>query len=118
MTVITQKLTLQDYLAFDDGTDTRYELFDGELIPMPPESNRNNRIARYLFAAFLKHVASELVCYKDTEIVTTGSRVRFPDLMLLTERACRGSRRQTCHHYSGDARSGPSCGGSFAGESQ
>lgn len=35
----TQYLTLEAYLAYDDGTDTRYELVDGELIVMPPESD-------------------------------------------------------------------------------
>lgn len=30
---IAQKLTFEEYLAYDDGTDTRYELVDGELIP-------------------------------------------------------------------------------------
>ena len=34
MTVTTQKFTLEEYLAYDDGTDTRYELVCGELIPM------------------------------------------------------------------------------------
>ena len=41
MTVITQKFTLEDYLAYDDGTETRYELVDGELIAMPTESPIN-----------------------------------------------------------------------------
>ncbi len=31
MTVATQKLTFEEYLAYEDGTDTRYELVDGEL---------------------------------------------------------------------------------------
>lgn len=34
MTIATQKLTFEEYLAYDDGTDTRYELVDGELVPM------------------------------------------------------------------------------------
>lgn len=34
MTVTTQKLTFEEYLAYEDGTDTRYELVDGELVPM------------------------------------------------------------------------------------
>lgn len=34
MTVTTQKLTFQEYLNYSDGTDTRYELVDGELVPM------------------------------------------------------------------------------------
>ena len=38
MTAIT-KLTLEEYLAYDDGTENRYELVDGKLIIMPPESD-------------------------------------------------------------------------------
>ena len=34
MTVTTQKFTFEEYLAYEDGTDTRYELVDGELVPM------------------------------------------------------------------------------------
>jgi Uma2 family endonuclease len=48
MTTATRKLTLEEYLAYDDGTDTRYELVDGELMAMPPESDKNNLIAIYL----------------------------------------------------------------------
>ena len=28
------KLTYQEYLTYNDGTDTRYELVDGELVAM------------------------------------------------------------------------------------
>mgnify|MGYP006282528417 FL=1 len=34
MTIATQRLTLEEYLAYDDGSDTRYELVNGELLPM------------------------------------------------------------------------------------
>jgi Uma2 family endonuclease len=33
MTIATQRLTLEEYLAYDDGSDTRYELVNGELLP-------------------------------------------------------------------------------------
>lgn len=46
--------TLEDYLNYDDGTDTRYELVDGELVKMPPDSRLNHKIASFLFATFLK----------------------------------------------------------------
>jgi Uma2 family endonuclease len=87
MTIATQKLTLADYLAYDDGTDTKYELIDGELVPMPPESDQNNLIALYLLAEFLNFVSIRLIRHKDTEIVVTGNRtrVRLPDLMIITE---------------------------------
>jgi Uma2 family endonuclease len=80
-------LSLQDFLAYDDGTDTRYELVDGELIEMPPESQENNNIARFLMAELLKIFPFYLVAYKDTEVQVTGrrARCRIPDLLVHTE---------------------------------
>ncbi len=34
MTATSQRITFAEYLTYDDGTDTRYELVDGELVPM------------------------------------------------------------------------------------
>lgn len=87
MTATTEKLTLEEYLAFDDGTENRYELVDGELVKMPPETDKNNMISLYLLTEFLKFVSIKLIRHKDTEIVVTGNRtrVRLPDLMILTE---------------------------------
>lgn len=33
---VTQKLSFADYLTYDDGSDTRYELVEGDLIPVSP----------------------------------------------------------------------------------
>jgi Uma2 family endonuclease len=38
-------LTIEDWLAFDDGTDTRYELLDGTLVAMAPASDRHGTTA-------------------------------------------------------------------------
>ena len=99
MTTTTALLTLKEYLAYDDGTDNRYELVDGKLIRMPPESDRNNLIALYLLSEFLKLVPLRLIRHKDTEIVVTGNRtrVRMPDLLILTEElfTAIGGRRAT-----------------------
>lgn len=86
-TTATRKLTLEEYLVYDDGTDTKYELIDGELVEIPPESDRNNLISLYLLVEFFKFVPIKLIRHKDTEIVVTGNRtrVRFPDLIILTE---------------------------------
>ena len=35
MTTATPLLTREEYLAYDDGTDIRYELVDGKLVTMP-----------------------------------------------------------------------------------
>jgi len=87
MTTAVKKLTLNEYLAYDDGTDAQYELVDGELVKMPPESDRNNLISLYLLSQFLKFVPIQLIRHKDTELVVIGNRtrVRLPDLMILTQ---------------------------------
>ncbi len=54
MTVAIQKMTLEEFLAYDDGTDKLYELENGELIDMPSESEINRRIAMFLLAHFLQ----------------------------------------------------------------
>ncbi|MFS8119619.1 MAG: Uma2 family endonuclease [Microcoleus sp.] len=45
----SKKLTFDEYLNYSNETDLRYELIDGELIALPPESEPNNFIANYLF---------------------------------------------------------------------
>ncbi|NET59254.1 MAG: hypothetical protein F6K47_24870 [Symploca sp. SIO2E6] len=41
MTHTPVKLTFEQYLEYEDSTDNRYELLEGELIPMPPVGYRN-----------------------------------------------------------------------------
>jgi Uma2 family endonuclease len=86
MTTTTKKFTLAEYLAYDDGTDKRYELVNGELVEMPSESDLNNQIAIFLLLAFAQFIPGRLL-RRGTEIVVSGSRatVRVPDLLVLTE---------------------------------
>lgn len=51
--VASEIMSLEDYLNYDDGTDTRYELEDGKLRVMPTESDRHQRIASFLFIYLL-----------------------------------------------------------------
>ncbi|WP_373529862.1 Uma2 family endonuclease [Nostoc sp.] len=86
-TTTVKKLSPEEYLAYDDGTDTKYELVDGELVEMPPETDRNNLISLYLLSEFIKFIPIQLIRHKDTELVVMGNRtrVRLPDLMILTQ---------------------------------
>ncbi|HYX17308.1 MAG TPA: hypothetical protein VE944_23730 [Nostoc sp.] len=52
-------MTIEEYLAYDDGTDTRYELVDGELVEIPTESQGNLDIAKYLLFELAKHLQRE-----------------------------------------------------------
>jgi Uma2 family endonuclease len=77
--------TFEEYLAYDDGTDARYELVDGELVEMPPESDENLGIARKLLLELIKHLPAEWIAW-GTEIEVTGrqARCRLPDLLVHT----------------------------------
>jgi Uma2 family endonuclease len=82
----TKYMTFEEYLAYDDGTDTRYELVDGELVEMPPESTHNNDIAKRLLFELAKHVPIALIAH-NTEVAVLGRRAkcRLPDLLVHTE---------------------------------
>ncbi|MHC0065678.1 Uma2 family endonuclease [Nostoc sp. UIC 10890] len=56
MTITTPKLTFEEYLKYDDGTDTRYELINGELIPMSLGSGQHSAITEFLNVCFFPHL--------------------------------------------------------------
>ena len=87
MSATSTTMTLAQFLNYNDGTETLYELENGELIPMPSESDINQRIASFLFAMFL---ASGIPSYRlriGLEVAVSGARVsvRVPDLAILSE---------------------------------
>ncbi len=88
MVVVAKPMTLEEYRNYDDGTDTRYELVNGELIAMPPESNLNNQIASFLFATFLQIGIPHYCLRMRAQIVVSGARAtsREPDLMVLSDK--------------------------------
>ncbi|MEH2362552.1 Uma2 family endonuclease [Nostoc sp.] len=83
----TKLLTFEEFLAYDDRTDTRYELVDGELVEMPTESQENCDIAKFLLFELAKHFPIALLAYKDIEIEVSGRRAtcRLPDLVVHTQ---------------------------------
>ncbi|NEP09755.1 MAG: Uma2 family endonuclease [Symploca sp. SIO2C1] len=86
MTHTPVKLTFEQYLEYDDGTDNRYELFDGELIPVPPESQETYGIARFLFVQLLSLVKLEQIFIHSLELQVQGkTQNRFPDLVVVSE---------------------------------
>ncbi|MFN6561156.1 MAG: Uma2 family endonuclease [Nostoc sp. ChiSLP01] len=83
----TKFLTFEEFLAYDDRTDTRYELVDGELLKMPTESQENCDIAKFLLFELAKYFPISLLAYKDIEVEVSGRRAtcRLPDLVVHTE---------------------------------
>ncbi|MGI0494865.1 Uma2 family endonuclease [Alkalinema pantanalense CENA528] len=88
LTTSQNYLTLEDYLTYDEGTEIRYELVNGELVEMPSESDLNGLIVVILMFALSRFVPPDRFRVK-TEIAVSGYRAtaRIPDLMVLTEDA-------------------------------
>jgi Uma2 family endonuclease len=79
-------LTFEDYLTYDDGTDNRYELEDGDLILMNPPSFNHALISRFLiniFEAEIKRLSLSWLTFSNVGIRTSITRSRIPDLVLL-----------------------------------
>lgn len=88
MTLATTKpLTLEEYLNYDDGTDTRYELVDGRLVALSTESDINDRIASFLYAYFLQMGIPYYRLSMKAQIAVSGklANARQPDLMVLSD---------------------------------
>jgi Uma2 family endonuclease len=85
-----------DYYAYDDGTDNRYELVDGELVLIPPESIFNSDVSMQLLLELAKIIPFHLLKYKEIMIEVSGRRakVRIPDLLVLGEE-CRAALETT-----------------------
>lgn len=66
--------SLEDYLNYDNGTDRRYELVNGELIELPAESDLNVQIAGFLFV-MLSQVIPYYLLRRGTEIVVSNRAV-------------------------------------------
>jgi Uma2 family endonuclease len=92
MTIATiKRITLAEYLAYDDGTDTRYELVDGELTSMSLGTGEHGDISEFLndeFKAEIRRLGLDWVA-KDMKIGIQSPRgtrwetARIPDVVVL-----------------------------------
>ncbi|MBW4694808.1 MAG: Uma2 family endonuclease [Lyngbya sp. HA4199-MV5] len=92
MTTAIQKLTFEAYLSYDDGTDTRYELVDGELRPMSLGTGKHGAITEFLNDQFKGEISRTGLPWtaKDMRIGVRSPRggrwdtSRIPDVTVLS----------------------------------
>jgi Uma2 family endonuclease len=78
--------TFEEYLQYDDNSENIYELFNGELIEMPPESGFNFEIATFLLLKFALLVGHRRVRGHGLELEVRGEpKNRYPDLTIIRE---------------------------------
>ncbi|MCG9892456.1 MAG: Uma2 family endonuclease [Thermosynechococcaceae cyanobacterium MS004] len=88
MTFTTTKLfSFEEYLAYDDGTDTRYELVNGQLEPMNPPTFRHLFISKYVeqrLDAEIKRLSLPWFCLGEAGVRTGWRKSRLTDVYVLT----------------------------------
>ncbi|HEY9866119.1 MAG TPA: Uma2 family endonuclease [Candidatus Obscuribacterales bacterium] len=97
MTLTTQRFTLEEYLHYDDGTDSVYELVNGELVSMALGTGQHGAIAKFLertFDAENHRLGREWIALQGIAGVQSprGDRpdtVRIPDVMIIPKEQWR-----------------------------
>lgn len=82
-----RKLTFEEYLNYDNGTDNRYELVDGELILMNPPTGRHALIIYLInngFVAEINRLNLPWVSLQMIGVRTSVNRSRLPGLCVVT----------------------------------
>ncbi|MGQ9870056.1 Uma2 family endonuclease [Leptodesmis sp.] len=84
--------SFEDYLSYSNDMDMEgfYELIDGELVELPPESEENNWLALNLRDYLIRVVRRRLVrvhaCEVQVPVLQPGDAAnRFPDLVVLRQ---------------------------------
>jgi Uma2 family endonuclease len=94
MTVATQRrMSLEEYLTYDDGTNTRYELVDGVLVEMSLGTGQHGRAIRKIAKALESEAESKekdwIALQGLVGIAINGSgedsNIRIPDITVLPE---------------------------------
>ncbi len=90
--------TFEEYLSYDDGTDKLYELFNGELIELPPESGENSGILSFVHFQLVLLMGHLRVRWGLELEVRGEPKNCYPDLTIIREenRAICQLARQNC----------------------
>ncbi|MGF1566807.1 MAG: Uma2 family endonuclease [Nodosilinea sp.] len=95
-----QRLTFEQYLAWDNGTGKRYELVDGRLIELPPESEPNTSLANFLFLQFVNaglpfRQIQPHTCELQVPVLQSGDPAnRYPDLVIIRPEHLEQTRKR------------------------
>ena len=82
------KMTVEEYLTYDDGTDKRYSLEDGVLVEMPPATGNHEAIITFVLFQFIlekQRLGLTLEPRSHGVEVITQKQPRRPDVLVMTQ---------------------------------
>jgi Uma2 family endonuclease len=81
-----QELSFEEYLTYDDGTDTRYELVNGQLEPMNPPTFRHLFIAKFIeqnLDSEITRLCLPWLCFREAGVRTGWRKSRLTDIYVV-----------------------------------
>lgn len=97
MTLTTQRFTLEEYLNYDDGTDSLYELVNGELVSMALGTGQHGEVIDFLNTQFRNEIArigrdwvsKQMVIGVQSPRGDRWDTVRIPDVVIIPKEQWR-----------------------------
>ena len=85
MKTANKLLSFEEYLNYDDGADSRYELVLGKLEIMNPPTVRHFLIAKFLEQVFDAEIKQQYdwLCFREAGVRTGWQKSRLPDLFIV-----------------------------------
>lgn len=86
-TTTIQRLSFEEYVAYDNGTSNRYELVDGDLIKMNPLTFRHMLIAKFVEQCLdteIRRLGLQWLCFRAAGVRTGVRKSRLTDVYILT----------------------------------
>ncbi|MGA7934641.1 MAG: Uma2 family endonuclease [Kovacikia sp.] len=83
-----QRLTFEEYLVYDDGTDNHYELIDGSLVLMNPPTIEHFLITKFLEQQLdgeIERLSLPCLTFRETGVRTGYNKSRLTDLCIVTK---------------------------------
>jgi Uma2 family endonuclease len=97
--LLTKNYSFEEYLAYDDGTDNKYELVNGELQLMPRASGFHALILHFIFKVLEQEIDQLKQPWKvmpgTVGVRTAKKKSRIPDLVVLSENQCQEIRQMS-----------------------
>lgn len=96
MQLLTKTYSFEEYLAYDDGTDNKYELVNGQLQLIPTASGFHVLILHFIFTILGQEISKLKQQWKvmpgTVGVRTAKKKSRIPDLVILSESQCQEIR--------------------------
>jgi Uma2 family endonuclease len=82
--VADKKYSVEEYFELEKTSEIRHEFINGELIPMPGESKKANKIARKIVRLLEDKINSKVfdIFNHDVRLMLENNRYRYPDIIV------------------------------------